>query len=135
MHDFAVLSDLIIALAAIEMVSIDGPWWGLRPDSEVYRMARLAAAEDALVRARDYAEAFGAEIAGLVEIADQGMSARHERPMRASARFAASSGWEGQADERGFDLEPERQQVVGSVEARFLLTRADLSPPVRRDPP
>ncbi|MDX6297886.1 MAG: uncharacterized protein QOI51_1743 [Nocardioidaceae bacterium] len=135
MHDFALLSDLIVALAAIEMVSIDGPWWRLRPDSEVYRMARLAAAEDALVRARDYAGAFGAEIATLVEIADQGMSTRYDRPLAASARFAASSSWEGQGDERRFDLEPQRQEVVGNIEARFQLTRATLSPTLRPDSP
>ena len=48
-------------------------WWALRPDSPVYRDARLAAARDAMVRAREYAEAFGGSIAGLIEAADAGL--------------------------------------------------------------
>jgi uncharacterized protein len=125
-HDFAVLSDLIVGAGAIDLVSVDGPWWRLRPDSDVYRRARLAAAADALTRARDYAAAFGAELVGLVEIADEGMSQQHGQP-EAMARFAMASNASMQADGQSFDLEPGRQQVTGQVEARFLLTQPDLS--------
>ena len=54
------------------MVTVTGPDWRLRPDSPVYRAARLAAAKDATQRAGEYAEAFGGRISGLVEAADSG---------------------------------------------------------------
>jgi uncharacterized protein YggE len=50
--------------------------WALRPDSPFYRDARLAAARDAKVRAREYAEASGGTIAGLIEAADPAWSTR-----------------------------------------------------------
>lgn len=127
-HDFAVLSDLIVSAGSIDLVSVDGPWWRLRRDSDVYRQARLAAAADALTRARDYAAAFGAELVGLVEIADEGMSHQHEPPMPMArfSRMSAEMSAQG-ADDSSFDLQPGRQQVIGQVEARFLLTQPDLS--------
>ncbi|MEJ7630133.1 MAG: SIMPL domain-containing protein [Nocardioidaceae bacterium] len=126
-HDFAVLSDLIVGAGSIDLVSIDGPWWRLRRDSDVYRQARLAAAADALTRARDYAAAFGAELVGLVEIADEGMSHQHEPP-RPMGEFMAQAGSRMHDPESvSFDLQPGRQQVTGQVEARFLLTQPDLT--------
>lgn len=125
LNDFAILSDLMVALMAVDLVSINGPRWHLRRASPVYRQARLAAAQDALTRARDYANAFGADLVGLVEIADEGMSQDNTQ-----ARPMAASGWVAQSqarEEPSFDLEPGRQQVVGQVEARFLITQPDLT--------
>jgi uncharacterized protein len=125
-HDFAVLSDLLVAAGSIDLVSIDGPWWRLRPTSAVYRQARLAAADDAMTRARDYAEAFGAQIVGLVAIADQGLS-RHQAPHRASATFALGMSAREGAPGPEFSLDPGRLEVVGQVEATFTMTEPDLS--------
>lgn len=127
-HDFAVLSDLVVGAGQIDLASVDGPWWQLRLDSPVYRQARLAAAADALTRARDYAAAFGAELVGLVEIADQGMShsgdvQRQGVPLSYSPMAARAA----MPESASFDLEPGQQQVTGHVEARFLLSQPDLS--------
>ncbi len=106
----------------------------MRSNSEVYRRARLAAAADALTRARDYAEAFGAQLTGLLEVADHGMSPQHEGRSR-GGRFAmlASSSAASPAPE--FTLEPVMQEIVGSVEApRFTISPPDLAtvvPPPR----
>ncbi len=124
-HDFAVLSDLVVGAGGIDLVSVDGPWWRLRPTSDVYRQARLAAAADALNRARDYAAAFGAELVGLVEIADQGMS--HSDDGRQTMVGFSPMARGGVAEEPSFDLEPAQQQVVGQVEARFLLSQPALA--------
>jgi uncharacterized protein len=129
-HDFAVLSDLATGAGEIELVTLSGPSWSLRPDSEVYRAARLAAAADALSRARDYASAFGAELAGLVEIADVGMSHSEGGPMLAGG-FAQARSMSGA--QPSFDFQPGRQQVTGQVEARFLLSQPDLSVAVPDD--
>ncbi len=125
--DFEALSDLVVSLAAIDLVSVDGPWWELRPASDVYRQARLAAAADALRRARDYAEAFGAEVVSLVEVADLGMSQHDRPPHAAGARFMLAAAGQPESSGPEFDLEPERQQVTGQVEARFVLSQPDLA--------
>src|ERR1022692_3892279 len=64
------IGELMAQLAGEELTEVGGPWWELRPGSPVYRQARVAAATDAVRRARDYARALGSELAGLVELAD-----------------------------------------------------------------
>jgi uncharacterized protein YggE len=120
--DFDVLSDLIMRTSSIDLVQINGPWWQLRPDSEAYRTARLAAARDAVVRAKEYADAFGVQITGLVEIADQGLSGSH--PVMAKA---VGLSFSARDEAQAFDLQPARQQVTGQVEARFTVTQPDIA--------
>jgi uncharacterized protein YggE len=119
--DFTVLGELVTGLAAEELVSVSGPWWNLRPDSPVHRQARLAAATDAMQRAREYAEAFGGRITGLVEAADAGLLGtqpeRGAHMFRAMSAVASSSA---QPDELSF--EPAKQTVRAQVEARFTMT-------------
>ncbi|MGH3472969.1 MAG: SIMPL domain-containing protein, partial [Nocardioidaceae bacterium] len=119
-HDFSVLSDLVVSTSSIDLVTINGPWWRLRTDSDVYRRARLAAADDALRRARDYAAAFGARITGLIEIADEGMAQQDRRPMN-MAMAGATRADEGLS----FDFQPQVQRVGGGVEARFTLSEPE----------
>ena len=122
-RDFTVLGDLVASLADEDLVTVAGPWWALRPDSPVYRDARLAAAQDAIVRAREYAEAFGGSIAGLIEAADPGLltspgergSGAGPMAMRAAAGFAGGPPPQ-------LDFEPARQSVTAHVEARFSMT-------------
>lgn len=123
--NFAVLGDLLLRLADREMVGLAGPFWALRPESEVYRRARTDAVRDARRRAEEYAAAAGARLTGLVEIADTGLS-RPETgvvPMAAGAAFRAAGG--SVADEVSFDVEPVPQTVHASVEARFTATQPD----------
>ncbi len=88
--DFAVLSELVPRLANEEMVAVAGPAWRLRLDSGVYREARLAAARDATQRAREYAEAFGGRVTGLVEAADTGLlGTNRDQPRAFMARAVA----------------------------------------------
>jgi uncharacterized protein YggE len=119
--DFAVLGELVTGLADADLVTVTGPDWRLRPDSPVYRAARLAAAKDATRRAGEYAEAFGGRISGLVEAADSGMmgDAGHARFM-AVARRAPAAAMAGEAPE--FDFEPAMQTVSAQVEARYTMT-------------
>ena len=123
-RDFAVLGELVTSLSDEDLVTVAGPWWALRPDSPVYRDARLAAARDAMGRAREYAEAFGGGVAGLIEAADTGLltSAREHGPrFRASAVGRAASA-AGGPPEVELDFEPARQTVTAQVEARFAMT-------------
>ena len=118
--DFAILGELVTGLADGDLVTVTGPDWRLRPDSPVYRAARLAAAKDATQRAGEYAEAFGGHVTGLVEAADNGLLAPPARNVAFAARAApaAGGGYEGPA----FDFEPAKQTVTAAVEARYTMT-------------
>ena len=117
--NFAVLGEFVTGLADADMVSVAGPEWQLRPDSPVYRAARLAAAKDATQRAGEYAEAFGGRVTGLVEAADTGMLTPQPRHMAFAAKAAAAAGGDqGPA----FDFEPAKQTVTAQVEARYTMT-------------
>lgn len=125
--DFARLGDLVARLAEQEMVDVYGPRWGLRRDSRHYRDARVAAARDAVTRAREYAEALGSRVTGLVELADTGLMT--EAAPRAGGGFAtapmamASSAMRMSSapEPVTLDLEPAQQVVRASVEARFTI--------------
>ncbi|MFI7213814.1 SIMPL domain-containing protein [Micromonospora maritima] len=113
--DFTALGELMLRLADQEQVEVAGPVWSLRPDSPAYREARHAAIADALVRAREYAEALGARVTALRELADTGLTAAP--PMLAKAAFARS----GDAAPE-LELDPAPQPVQAAVEARFTIS-------------
>jgi uncharacterized protein len=116
--DFTVLGELMLRLAGTEQAVVSGPWWALRPGSPAHRDARQAAIADALERAREYAAALGARIVRLIELADAGLNAQ---PL-AGGGFRAMSLSEGAGEVPHIDLEPERQQIQASVEARFAIS-------------
>lgn len=122
--DFAVLGDLLLRLADRDMVSLRGPFWALRPDSDAYRQARTDAVRDARRRAEEYAAAAGARLTGLVEIADTGLSRADAgpAPLAAGAFRAAAVSL---TDDVSFDVEPVLQTVHAAVEARFTATQPD----------
>ncbi|MEV4271700.1 SIMPL domain-containing protein [Micromonospora aurantiaca (nom. illeg.)] len=114
--DFTALGDLMLRLADQEQVEVAGPVWSLRPDSPAYREARQAAIADALVRAREYAEALGAQVIALRELSDTGMSAGP--PMMMVGAAYSRSG----EPERELELDPAPQPVQAAVEARFTIS-------------
>jgi uncharacterized protein len=117
--DFDSLSPLVLALTALPNSQIDGPWWSLRPDNQMFRDARLAAIADARRRADDYAAAFGTTLADLVEVSDTNAGFGAVREMRA---FAMAKG----ADDASFEFEPAVQTVSGQVTVRFSLKTVSL---------
>lgn len=129
-RDFTVLGELVARLATLELASVAGPWWSLRPDSAVYRQVRIAAAQDATLRAREYAEAFGGRLGELIEAADTGLlsSQAAAQPQRGPHMFAAAALRGGPVQEEpSLDLEPVRQTVSAQVEARFTMVQAEPS--------
>lgn len=120
--DFEVLSDLILALSALANSQVDGPWWSLRPDSPLYRDARLAAITDARRRATDYAAAFGAKLVELIEVSDLDGGFAGGPPMR----MAAFAKGREMAEDATLVLEPALQTVEGQVTVRFGLSEVVL---------
>ncbi|MET8308907.1 SIMPL domain-containing protein [Micromonospora sp. NPDC005173] len=113
--DFTALGELMLRLADQDQVEVAGPWWELRPDSPAHREARHAAITDALQRAREYAEALGAQVTSLIELADAGPA---DRPMFARAAFDVGSA--GGPPE--LELDPQPQTVQAAVQARFTIS-------------
>jgi uncharacterized protein YggE len=128
-NDFAVLSDIVTSLAKLEMTTVDGPTWHLRPGSPQHRRARVLAAQDALSRAREYAEAFGTTVVELLELADRGLLSEQSDALsgRAASRMSRHRSWDEDDDEPSFDFQPVVQDVRGVVDARFSITAPDLS--------
>ena len=121
--DFTVLGELMLRLAGTEQAVVSGPWWALRPGSPAHRDARQAAIADALERAREYAAALGARIVRLIELADSGLNA--QPVARGGFRAMALKGG-GAGEVPQIDLEPQRQNVSASVEARFAISEPTL---------
>jgi len=123
-RDFTVLGELVTSLSDEDLVTVAGPWWALRPDSPVYRDARLAAARDAMVRGREYAEAFGGGLGALIEAADAGLltSAGEHGPRFRGMATSRAAAFAGGPPEAELNFEPARQTVTAQVEARFTMT-------------
>jgi uncharacterized protein len=91
---------------------------------------------DAVRRAREYADAVGSELTGLLEIADVGLSTTgiSAAPPASPAVVAGVShatgngyGTNGTVHHE-LNLEPARQTVRAQVEARFHMSPPDLTP-------
>lgn len=123
--DFAILGELVSRAADGEMTTLSGPWWRLRPDSPVHRRARQEAARDAVARAREYAEALGSRLTGLVELADEGLTTDAGTPHALARPMAMAMRSHEAAEQAPIELEPQVQVVTASVEARFTLAQPD----------
>ena len=114
--DFTVLGELLLRLADRDQTSLSGPWWQLRPGSRAGAEVRRAAIADALGRAREYAEAVGAQVDRLVEIADENAGGGGQPMMR-----MAAFGGAPEAD-LALDVDPQVQTVHASVLVRVTIT-------------
>jgi len=118
--DFTVLGEMVTKLADGEGRAIDGPYWTLRRDSEVYQRARTEAVGEAVRRAREYATAVGSTLIELLELADTGMSGAGAPRAQGRAMYAmAAAGGAVDDGVPALDLEPVRQNVYAEVEAWF----------------
>ncbi|MFH9551397.1 SIMPL domain-containing protein [Streptomyces sp. NPDC017435] len=121
--DFTALGELTTRLADLDLTTIDGPTWELRPTSPVHRRARQQAVREAVQRADEYAEALGTTVAALLELADTGTAGGRHRSAfdRRAVRFSmAAADTETEAPEP-LDLEPQRMQVRAEVSAQFTM--------------
>ena len=115
------LGELLVRLAGLDYAAVSGPWWRLRPGSRAGAEVGKAAIDDALRRAREYAEAVGARVDRLVEIADEGTGGARPVAMRAAAAFSVQ---ENAAPV--LEVDPQPQIVQSSVLVRVTITEPDL---------
>jgi uncharacterized protein len=115
--DFAVLGELLLRLGDQDQTSVSGPWWQLKPGSRAGADVRREAIADALGRAREYAEAVGAQVDRLVEILDEGAGGGGH-PMMRQAKFGSPE----MADSMELEIDPQQQTVQASVVVRVSIT-------------
>lgn len=125
--DFTALGELTTRLADLELTQVDGPWWAMRPDSPAHGEVRRQAVREAVKRAREYAQALGADLAALVELADPGAEDGHPVPVAYAGGFARRGMTSEMAEDApALDLEPQRQTLHALVNARFIMTPPQL---------
>lgn len=118
-RDFGVLGELVLALADQDQTILGGPWWALRPDSPVYAEARRDAIDEAIARARTYAEKLGSRLTRLVELADDGVEGFGGHAQTFGIAAAGRGGSSGYGD---LQLDPQRQTVTARIVARFQIS-------------
>ncbi|WP_133910164.1 SIMPL domain-containing protein [Streptomyces sp. NBC_00582] len=122
--DFTALGELATRLADLDLTRVDGPWWTLRPDSPVHRAARRQAVQDAVRRAKEYAEALGTTVGALIELADTGTGSVPGRPRSGFGSRVRRMSTAAEAEETApepLDLEPQRMRVRAEVSAQFTM--------------
>lgn len=124
LNDFTALGEFTTRIADLEMTRVNGPWWGLRPDSPAHATARRQAVHEAVQRAREYADALGAQLTALVELADLGAENAAPPVPAAPGAMRGRAASAGAAPEAAptLDLEPQRQTVYAQVNARFIMS-------------
>ncbi|MGW0707673.1 SIMPL domain-containing protein [Streptomyces sp. NPDC002643] len=120
--DFTAMGELTTRLADLDLTRVDGPWWSLRPNSPAYKQVRQKAVKEAVQRAKEYAEALGTTLAALVELADIGAEAAPQ-PLRPAAPGGIMRTMSAATEDTpaALDLEPQRQRVYATVNARFTM--------------
>lgn len=118
--DFPALGEMIPRLTAVAQTSISGPWWRLRPGSRAGADVRRDAITDALGRAREYAEAVGARVDRLVEIADESSGGG------VGIAMARNLSFKGAEADMALELDPQMQTVQAAVIVRVTITEPDL---------
>lgn len=118
--EFEQLGDLLLRLARVDLASVAGPWWQLRPGNAAEAEVRTAAVHEALRRAREYAEAVGARVDRLIEIADEAPAFG----MVSMEGFAVAGG--AGSDTPSIEVDPELQTVRASVTVRVAITEPTL---------
>ncbi|MEU6951619.1 SIMPL domain-containing protein [Streptomyces sp. NPDC045714] len=128
LNDFTTLGELVTRLADQDLTRVDGPWWALRPTSHHHAAARRQAVQEALQRAREYAEALDTRIGALLELSDTGSvgGATFTTATYGGAGILRSARAETAAEAAPLDLEPVRQNIDAQVEAAFTLIPPNL---------
>ncbi|WP_393056927.1 SIMPL domain-containing protein [Streptomyces sp. LN549] len=124
LNDFTALGEFTTRVADLDMTRIDGPHWALRPDSPAHGQARRQAVHEAVQRAREYADAVGAQLAALVELADLGAENATPAPFARGAYGGPPplTGGAAPGAAPALDLEPQQKTVYAQVNARFIMT-------------
>ncbi|GAA3757433.1 hypothetical protein GCM10022225_48360 [Plantactinospora mayteni] len=118
--DFGILGELMLRLADQDQTTVAGPWWELRPNSPVHREARQAAVAEAITRAREYADALGAEVTALLHLSDAGLTAQQPMMMTRAAHTMGYRAAGGAPPE--LELDPQVQTVQATIEAGFAIS-------------
>ena len=133
-RDFALLDQLGALLAAHERMSIHHAGWNVDPDNPAWPEVRAEAIYSAVRKGRDYAAALGGTLADVVHVADTGLlggEAAGPTGLSGSQHFfrAAAATAGGVAASDVPSLDPVPQELVATIEARFIAAGVSLGKP------
>jgi uncharacterized protein YggE len=119
---FDLLDRLDSAMAQIEQLQVYGVTWGVDADNPAWPQVRAAAIHAAIGKGSDYAAALGGSLSSIEHIADTGLLGGANNSgggVRASSTFAMAAAAPIPDTP---SLDPEPQELVASIEARFVAT-------------
>lgn len=124
---FNLLDRLASVLAQLEQLRMYGVSWHVDADNPAWPQVRAAAIHAAIGKGSDYAAALGGSLSSIEHIADTGLlggdnSGGGLRTIRAYATAASAPGPDAPS------LDPEPQELLASIEARFVATVPRLRP-------
>jgi uncharacterized protein len=123
-RDFGRLEELGDTLARHESFNVNGVSWRVDFDNPAWPVVRADAIRAAMAKARDYAAALGGELERLEHLADTGLlGSDAAAPLAASARSYSLLA----AGPQSPSLDPVAQDLVASIEARFIMTPVTLT--------
>lgn len=129
-RDMGRLDDLSAVLARHDAFEIHHIYWQVDDENPGWSAVRRDAIQAAVRRAHDYAEALGASLVGVEQVADTGLleeggpgRGRQAEPMALAAMGAPARAEEADAP----SLDPVPQEVWAVVEARFRASPATLA--------
>lgn len=120
---FDLLDRLSDALAIHEAFNVHQVTWEVEPDNPSWPEVRAAAIQNAISKARQYAEAMGGSLDRVEHLADVGLLDGGEvAPIRESRRVPLAAGGGPETP----SLDPVPQELIAIIEARFAATVAAL---------
>lgn len=120
---FDLLDRLSDALAIHEAFNVHHVTWEVDPDNPSWPEVRAAAIQNAISKARQYAEAMGGSLDHVEHLADVGLLDGGEvAPIRESRRVPLAAGGGPETP----SLDPVPQELIAIIEARFAATVAAL---------
>jgi len=124
--DFSQLGELIAEVTAAGG-AVSGPTWRLDESNPAHREARRTAAEDARLRAEDYAGALGLTLTHVAWVSEPGLRGSGAEASRYGVGPAGpvSRGAGGPAPEELIDVTPAEMTTAASVEVGFRLRTPD----------
>jgi hypothetical protein len=125
-RDLGTLDDLSGVLAAHPSLNVHGVTWHVDWDNPAWPQVRAAAIGAAIGKARDYAAAMGATVRHVEHIADAGLLGGDTAPYQPGRFVAAKSTIAGAGQPGTPALNPVPQELIATIEARFLTTEVSL---------
>jgi uncharacterized protein YggE len=121
-RDFVRLGKIATELSTMEFVRINNISWRLTDATKegLGSQSRIAAVENALMKAKDFAKPLGEKVPRAVELTEQGFTTSTASHMRARKGMRTDTGTSDPRTD-GMEFEPEDVQLSANVTVKFVV--------------